>query len=538
MMPYRQTDSERTSATTGGRYQPTHHIPLEQRLLDLTTDAVIVRNADDRVMFWNCGAENLYGWKREEALGRLVHEVLLTRLPIPIDDLRAHLARDRHWEGEVTHIRRDGSPCIVLSRMVLDQDRQGRSLVLETNTDITQRKRAESALRESETRFRRFFELGLIGSAITSPTKGWVEVNDELCKMLGYARTELMQMTWTDITHPDDLSKDVGLFHRILAGEIDSCAMDKRYIRKDGRIIEVALSVACIRAADGSVDYFVVLVQDITERKRAEAALVTGEERYRAFIAHSREGIWRFEVEPPIDTALPVAEQMALVYQRARLAECNDAMSRMYGLSKAEELIGKPLDLMLPASDPDSREFLASIIRAGYCVSEVESKERDAEGRTVYISNSMIGIMANGELVRVWGSQRDITERKRAEEALKRSEERYRELAERLESLVAERTAELEHTHRQLRALATELNLTEQRERKRLATELHDHLAQMLVLVRLKLSQAKRLAGLSAPCGELLSQADAVLTESLSYTRTLVSDLSPPACMSSASWRR
>jgi PAS domain S-box-containing protein len=153
------------------------------------------------------------------------------------------------------------------------------------------RRATEKALGASEERFRRYFELGLIGVAITSPTKGCVEVNDRLCEIVGYERSELLQMTWADITHPDDLAANTENFKRIVAGEIDGYSMDKRYIRKDGQVIYATISVKCVRREDGSVDYFVALVQDITERKRAEEARRASEERWRAIFENSAVGI-------------------------------------------------------------------------------------------------------------------------------------------------------------------------------------------------------------------------------------------------------
>jgi PAS domain S-box-containing protein len=126
---------------------------------------------------------------------------------------------------------------------------------------------------QRENRFRHYFELGLIGMAITSPTASMLEVNDELCRILGYERSELLQKSWTEITHPEDLAADLEQFNRVLAGDIDGYTLDKRWIRPDGQVVSSIMSATCVRGPDGTVNYFVGLVQDITERKQAEAEL-------------------------------------------------------------------------------------------------------------------------------------------------------------------------------------------------------------------------------------------------------------------------
>lgn len=156
-------------------------------------------------------------------------------------------------------------------------DAGGLSQIQAVARDITDRKLAEESLRKSEIRFRSYFELSLGGIAITSLEKGWMEVNQRLCAILGYSRDELVRLTWPEITHPDDIAGDVAQFERVLAGESEGYSLDKRFIHKNGQVIDASISVRCIRRSDGTPDYFVALVQDITERKFAEQALHAAE---------------------------------------------------------------------------------------------------------------------------------------------------------------------------------------------------------------------------------------------------------------------
>jgi PAS domain S-box-containing protein len=144
-----------------------------------------------------------------------------------------------------------------------------------------ERKRTAEALGKSEERFRNYFKLQSIGIAITSPDKRWTEVNDKLCQILGYPRAELLQKRWTELTHTDDLSGNLELFNRAIAGELDDFALNKRFICKDGSVVYVSLSVRCVRRPDGKIDYFVVVYDDITERKQAERKLHRYQERLR-----------------------------------------------------------------------------------------------------------------------------------------------------------------------------------------------------------------------------------------------------------------
>ncbi|PYP59659.1 MAG: hypothetical protein DMD40_02700 [Gemmatimonadetes bacterium] len=154
---------------------------------------------------------------------------------------------------------------------------------------------------------------------------------------------------------------------------------------------------------------------DVTDRKRAE-------ERYRSFIAQSSEGVSRLEIDPPVPISLPEEEQIDRLYAGARIAECNDAMARMYGYGEASELIGTKLADLHNVNDPTNREQIRAFLRAGYRVTNSETREHDREGRPRVFLNNVVGFIEDGHLVRVWGTQRDVTEQRHLEEQFRQSQ--------------------------------------------------------------------------------------------------------------------
>lgn len=130
---------------------------------------------------------------------------------------------------------------------------------------------------------RQFYTLPFIGMAITSAeTKHWVQFNERLCEIFGYTRAELAEKSWADMTHPDDLGKDVAEFERVIKGESEAYAMQKRFIRKDGRIVDTEIDVRCVRKPDRTVDYFVATVQDITARVNDQMQILRLNRMYAA----------------------------------------------------------------------------------------------------------------------------------------------------------------------------------------------------------------------------------------------------------------
>ncbi|MCX6156691.1 MAG: PAS domain S-box protein [Ignavibacteriae bacterium] len=284
--------------------------------------------------------------------------------------------------------------------------------------DISVRKRTEVALKESESRLRSYFELPHVGITVTSQTKGWLEVNSEICNMLGYSKEELSSLTWADLTHPQDLNADVEQFNRVMAGEIETYSLEKRFIRKNGEILWTDLSVSCVRKDDGSIDYMVALLQNITKRKEAEDALRESEEKYRKLTENMKDVVWVLDTETMYFTYIsPSVEELRGYTVEEIMAEPVDAALTTKAGEGLKASIREEAERML-AGKKSSEDFF---------LNEIEQPCKD--GSTVW-TEVLTKYLLNKETgrVEVHGVTRNISKRKNAEQALLESEKSLREL--------------------------------------------------------------------------------------------------------------
>ena len=277
------------------------------------------------------------------------------------------------------------------------------------------RKHAAAAPRGSDELFRSTFENAGVGIAHVTTDGHWLRVNDTLCQIFGYTREQLLAKTFQDITHPDDVASNVDLLKRALAGKIQTYAMEERYFRNDGSIMWSNLTVSLIRERRSDEPrYFIFVIEDITARKQAEAQLRESEARLRLVVEGGGMGTWDIDVKS--DTALWNERHYQILGYRPDLAA---PTWQMWRARIHPDDVGYVMAARTAALES----------RGLYCPEHRIIRADDGEIRWVAPFARFI-YDEQGQAIRFVGVDFDITERKRAEQALRQSEERYRTLVE------------------------------------------------------------------------------------------------------------
>jgi PAS domain S-box-containing protein len=250
-------------------------MPQLQLLLQKVLDAVVVMRRDGTVADWNKCAEAIFGWTREEAVGRSMNDLI-----VPLQHREAHaVGLDRYLAGgpgpvidkriEISALDKSGRE-FPIELSITEVEYGGELVFIGFLRDISERKAAELALRESEARLAATYNHALVGIGEVDRKGRFLRTNEQFCRITGYTAKELAGLTLVDLTHPDDIARDVELFDRQWAGEIEDYTLEKRYICKDGRPLWIELSASIIRGGNGASSYGVRIVRDISDRKVAE----------------------------------------------------------------------------------------------------------------------------------------------------------------------------------------------------------------------------------------------------------------------------
>jgi PAS domain S-box-containing protein len=309
------------------------------------------------------------------------------------------------WACEYRFQRADGGWAYIYDRAYIARDASGKPWrVIGAMQDLTERKEAEAALRESEERFRVTFFQAAVGIAQAGLEGQWLLINDRFCEMLGYSQTELRGKTFLDITHPDDRDDSLTAVRKLLAGEISSWLKEKRYIRKDGVIVWARLFSSLVRDQHSQPQYFISVVEDITEHKRIEERLRASEAQLMEAQHLAKVGSWERHIKS--DTI-----------------HWSEEMLRILGLAN-----GAPSSLptFLSYVHPKDREKILEIddkVRSTIGPVEVEYRIIRPDGEVRFVRSIVEGVRDDqGVPVRITGATQDISEQVKARELLRESE--------------------------------------------------------------------------------------------------------------------
>jgi PAS domain S-box-containing protein len=284
-------------------------IDLESHF-SILPDAVLVHSAERWVYANGAALAMLGASSQEELIGRSVldivppakREVIIDRIQSAYEKGTPHREQQLYrLDGGVIDVEIAGRPITVA----------GKPAALIIVRDVSDRKAIEE-------RFRATFEQAAVGMAHVAADGRWLRVNERLCALLGYRREEMLELTFQELMHPDDLAADIAAAEEMIAGRRDAYAREKRYIRKGGEPVWTHATISLVRTADGTPDYFISVVEDISVRKQYELALRDSEERFRSLIEHGSELI---VVLDPVGTVEYVSSSLPAItgFQPAQL---------------------------------------------------------------------------------------------------------------------------------------------------------------------------------------------------------------------------
>ncbi len=392
---------------------------LFQELFNASPDAIVLIDPHHPSVSWqilDCNAAScqLNGYTREEMIGQSIDllNVSLGSKEERITYLNK-LRRDKVIHTETCHRHKDGHIFLIeVSTSIISIG--GRELILGIDRDITERKLAEDTIRLNEDRLRR--------AELASKSGNWEYYLDSqtmvgsvgAAKVYGIEGDRFNYDVIKNIPLPEYRSVLDTALKNLLENEI---AYDIEFKIKTVDTHEIK-DIHSVAFHNKEKKIVFGIIQDVTDRKQAETELIQSEDRYRRFISQISEGVYRFECDVPMDINLPLEEQIDFIYDHMYIAECNYAFQRMYGIPHEKEVIRRSfLDFHGGRDNDLNRSSLREFVNNGYRVENVMTEEINPDnGQMIYFSNNSLGIIEKNQLVRIWGTQTDITGKIKADQ--------------------------------------------------------------------------------------------------------------------------
>ncbi|MBI5031470.1 MAG: PAS domain S-box protein [Chloroflexi bacterium] len=372
--------------------------------IERSADAIFITDPHGVIVYTNPSFEKIYGYTQSEALGHTPR--ILKSGVVPLENYRqfwATLLSKGIVAGEIVNKTKDGRLITIESSNNPILDAAGNIVgFLGMHRDITERKRIEAELRESEVRFRSVFDHASVGIALVDTQGCVLDANEADCQFLRYSKDELVGMHFSKFTHPDDLNADIEQFNAVIQGEIATYTIDKKYIRKDGQVVIGRLNVSVIRDVAGAIRYTLVICADITAQKQMETALRESEERYALAARGANDGLWDWDLRSNSVYFSPRWKEMVGHNEN----EMDDSPSAWFWRVHPDDLTD--LETELHAHLDGKKSHLES-----------EYRILHSDGRYRWMLCRGLAVRdAKGRALRVAGSQTDISRRKAAEERL------------------------------------------------------------------------------------------------------------------------
>lgn len=295
-----------------------------------------------------------------------------------------------------------------------------------------------TASRQEEERFRRIFHISPVAICVTSLKDGrLIEANDAYWKLTGFDPQSSIGRTTMDLQMWEREEDRLRFVKRLTE---QRSLHNPAYEFVNGRG-EKRITIAFYELVDyGGEPTILSVFYDVTEQQLAQKALMASEEKYRHFVDQSVEGVWLLGFDQPIPTSLPPEEQTDLIYKYGYIVECNDSLARMYGYESSSDILGARLFDFTPGSTIDELSYRSTLklVKDGYRSGNRETREVTRNGEIVHFLNNAVGVIKDGMLVGLWGTQLDITALKRIEDALRRSEARAQALLDAIPDMIFE----------------------------------------------------------------------------------------------------